>query len=126
MTTNLTDSKLLYPELSYVIVGLCFEAHNELGRFAREYQYANSLEQKLQANEIEYVREFTIGNTGNRVDFFVERKIILELKATQNMNRSDYFQLRRYLDITHLQLGMLINFRRRFLSPQRIVRFPHP
>jgi hypothetical protein len=48
------------------------------------------------------------------------------LKATQNMNRSDYFQLRRYLDITHLQLGMLINFRRRFLSPQRIVRFPHP
>jgi len=41
MNTNDTNikGKLIYPDLSYKIVGILFQVHNELGRFAREKQY---------------------------------------------------------------------------------------
>jgi hypothetical protein len=44
---------LLYPELSYDVVGLCYEAHNEIGIFAKEKQYGNLFEQKLMENHIQ-------------------------------------------------------------------------
>lgn len=50
MHTNDTNEKLIYPELSYLITGICFEAHNEKGRFARERQYADLLEEASKTN----------------------------------------------------------------------------
>jgi len=38
---------LLYPKLSYLVVGFCFDAHNKLGRFAREKQYGDYIEGRL-------------------------------------------------------------------------------
>ena len=37
-------SNLIYPELSYKIVGILFIVHNELGRFCNERQYADAIE----------------------------------------------------------------------------------
>ena len=45
-------TKVLYPEFSYKIVGICFGVHNELGRFQREKQYSNLIETKLKENGI--------------------------------------------------------------------------
>ena len=36
--------KVLYPELSYLIYGLCYKIHNELGRYRNEKQYADDFE----------------------------------------------------------------------------------
>ena len=49
MNSNSTNStnKLLYPELSYKIVGLLFNVHNNLGRFRNEKQYSDAIEQEL-------------------------------------------------------------------------------
>lgn len=43
MITNKTlmDEKVLYPELSYILTGILFAAHNELGQYAREKQYGS-------------------------------------------------------------------------------------
>jgi hypothetical protein len=41
------ESKIIYPKLSYLTVGICFDAHNELGRFSREKQYGNYIEKRL-------------------------------------------------------------------------------
>jgi GxxExxY protein len=120
MTTN--RNELLYPELSYRIVGLCFEAHNEIGRFAREKQYADFLENKLKDGGIEYKREFTIRDSGNIVDFLIEDKIILELKTTRALERLHFRQIQNYLQQSKVKLGLLINFSDKHLSPKRIIR----
>ena len=39
--------KVIYPELSYVINGILFSTHNELGCFAREKQYGDVIERKF-------------------------------------------------------------------------------
>ena len=85
MGTNDTNKnqKLIYPELSYTLTGLCFEAHNTLGRYAREIQYGNCIEEKLKTANIPHKREFRVGDTGNVLDFLIDDKIVLEIKAKQ-------------------------------------------
>jgi len=118
---NLND-KLIYPDLSYDITGICFKVHNELGRFAREKQYCDAIERYLQASNIVYQREYIFETTGNRLDFIVEDKIILEIKAKRMLLRDDYYQLQRYLQSLDKKLGLLLNFRSRFLKPARVIR----
>ena len=116
------NEKLIYPEQSYLITGICFDIHNQLGRFAREKQYADAFERRLLELKIPYKRELTIGKTGNRVDFLIDEKIILEFKTKPLILREDYYQTQRYLQTLNVRLGLLINFRNRYLKPQRVVR----
>ncbi len=114
--------KLIYPELSYLITGALFKVHNEIGRYGREKQYGNALADQFLRDGIRFIREHAIIGTGNIVDFLVEEKIILELKAKEVITRDDYNQIQRYLQATGIDLGLLINFNNRYLKPARIVR----
>ena len=116
------NSKLIYPELSYVITGICFDAHNRLGRFSREKQYCDEIESKLKELKIPYKREYQIVKSGNQLDFLVENKIILEIKAKRIILKEDFYQLQRYLQASGMKLGLMVNFRNRYLKPIRIVR----
>jgi len=115
-------NKIVYPELSYTITGVCFKVHNTLGRFSREKQYGDALEELLKDEKIQYQRECVVGNTGNRVDFVVEDKIVLELKAKDTITREDYYQIQRYLQAMEMKLGLLINFRSKYLKPTRVIK----
>jgi GxxExxY protein len=48
--------------------------------------------------------------TGLRIDIWVERKVILELKAVEKMNPLYQAQLITYLRVTNCRLGYLMNF----------------
>lgn len=112
----------LYPELSYAIVGACFDVHNELGRFAREKQYADLLEERFKTARVTYVREFPLGNSGNIIDFLVDEKIILELKMVRHLTREYYRQIQNYLQQARIELGLLVNFSDVALRPRRVLR----
>lgn len=116
------QTKLIYPELSYKITGLLFEIHNEIGRYGREVQYCNLLADKFDREKIIYKREFVVGDTGNRIDFFIADCIVLEAKAKDILTRDDYYQLQRYLQILNVRLGLLVNFRQLYLRPKRIIQ----
>lgn len=121
-TDNKTSAKVLYPGLSYKIVGILFNVHKELGQFAREKQYGDLLEKKLSEFGIAYKRELAISKTGNIIDFLIDNKIILELKSVRSLNKEYFRQVQNYLQQSKLQLGMLVNFRDSHLKPLRIVR----
>ena len=121
--------RLVERKLSYIITGLCFQVHNQLGRFCREKQYGDKLEELLLHNEISHRREFEIAKlitetpSGNRVDFLVEDKVVLELKAKRFITKQDYFQMQRYLQAADLELGMVVNFHHSFLKPKRVLNY---
>lgn len=122
MSANNSKAKLLYPELSYSIVGACFAVHNELGRFAREKQYADLLERKLHDYNLINVREYQIGDKGNIVDFLVDDKIIIELKSVPFLTKEHFRQIQNYLQQSRLDLGLLVNFSEKYIRPRRILR----
>jgi len=122
MHTNNTNKKIIYSELSFKINGACFKVHNQLGRYSREKQYCDLLEEEFKKLHIFYIREFKIKKTSNITDFLIDNKIILEAKAKKAILREDYYQIQRYLQASHCKLGLLVNFRNRYLKPVRIIR----
>ena len=122
MILNNTNNKIIYPKLSYSVIGVCFSVHNELGRFSREKQYCDLIEKKLDEVKVTYKRELRVGDSGNIVDFLLADKIILEVKAKRILTKEDYYQLQRYLQALRIRLGIIVNFREKYLSPKRVVR----
>ena len=117
--------KLIYPELSYRINGILFEVHNELGRYCKEKQYRDCLEQKLKNNGLRFEREKKLPINkevgGNQVDFCVENKILLDCKAKNFLTKEDFYQMLRYLKAAKMKLGFIVNFRNKYLKPKRIL-----
>lgn len=122
------NEKIVYPELSYKIVGLMFDVHNKLGRFCRERQYGDVFESLLVDNKIIYEREKSLSvdmiknKFTNRVDFSIDSKILIDLKAKSVVTKEDYYQMNRYLDASGYKLGMVVNFRNKYLKPIRVIR----
>lgn len=130
MDTNNTNNKksnIIYADLCYKLYGIFFKIHNKLGRFCREKDYANALEYELSCNSISFKKESIVEiaydgkpiNVG-RYDFLVEDKIIIELKAKPFLLKTDYYQLLRYMKAKKIRLGLLVNFRNKYLKPKRI------
>ena len=121
-TNEPIDGKVIYPDLSYTINGTLFAVHNRLGRFEKEKRYADAFEEELQSRKVAYRREVLLGASGNRVDFLVEEKIVIEFKAKRGFTQEDFRQIQNYLQESGIKLGLLVNFRDSFLKPKRIVR----
>ena len=117
-----SSEKIIYKELSYRINGIIFTVRKELGRYKNEKQYADAIEKELQKREVSYVREKVIDDAGrSKVDFLIEEKVILEVKAKSFITKRDYFQVQRYLSDTGLQLGIIANMRQYNVLPKRVV-----
>ena len=121
-------SNLVYPQESYKITGVFYASHNELGRSCNEKQYCDKIEDHFKALGIKFEREKILPPSfesevpgRNRVDFVVEGKIAIEIKSKRVLTREDYYQLKRYLQASGLKLGLLVNFRDRYIRPKRVL-----
>jgi GxxExxY protein len=120
--TDYTDDadrkKLIYPELSYGVVGILYRVHNELGGAHQEKHYQRAVEEGLKKGDLRYEREipadleFEGAKIGKHIfDFLIEGKILLELKAIPRLGPGDFRQVLSYLRTSGLKLGILANFR---------------
>src|SRR3989344_4358444 len=119
---------ILHKELSYIVNGILFEVHNEVGRFASEKQICDLIEAKLLERTVPYLREYILPvvHEGekpgrHRIDFVIDNKIVLEIKFRNYLTKDDYDQVRRYLKTLNMALGILVNFRDERLHPKRIL-----
>jgi len=119
--------KLVHEDLTYKINGVCFRVHRKLGRFCRERQYCDELDKLFREEGFVFEREYFLSKLnelspkGNKVDFLIESRVILETKAKKFITKEDYFQILRYLEAANLQLGLIVNFRSTYLKPKRII-----
>jgi len=123
--TDNTDFKLhdlIYEDLTFVIRGVLYSTHNELGPYAREKQYGDVAERIFKEKGMKCLREVKIGDSGNTMDLVVEDKVALEFKAKRILTKEDYYQTQRYLQESGLKLALLVNFRDKYIKPKRIVR----
>lgn len=120
---------LLYKELTYELIGVLFDVHNELGGGFLEVVYSDAVEYELKARGIPYEREKkyqvnykdTILHHHFYADFVVFGKIILELKSATHLNDVHMAQCLNYLKISKLKLAILANFEGDKLIHHRII-----
>jgi len=60
------------------------------------------------------------------VDFFVENKIMVELKALARLDEVNLSQAMNYCEAYELPIGLLINFGARSLEFKRVYNLKHP
>lgn len=119
---------LVHPELSFKVMGMLFKIHNKLGSSRTEKIYQRALEHELKGEKVPYKKEklVKLKYEGNIIgdyflDFVIDDKIVLELKAKDYYNSKDVNQLIAYLKTLGLPLGILVNFRSDRLKYKRIV-----
>ena len=106
-----------YGEVTEKIIGLALKIHNTLGCGFLEVIYQRALELECKLNSMNYAREFELPVFYNdyligkrRVDFLIEGKISVELKAVPKIEPIHIAQIMNYLRIHNLEVGLLINF----------------
>ncbi len=121
------ENKIIYQELSYRIMGAVFEVHNTLGPGFLEslYEEALAYEFELRGIAFEKQKEIAVRYKGrevgkHRLDFVIDGKIILELKAVSELTDVFRKQTTSYLKATGLKLGILINFSTPSVDYERI------
>jgi len=125
---DLKEKKLLYPELSYRVVGILFDVYNELGYGYQEKYYERAIETELKSKGINYKKqlyvplEFKNQKIGNYfLDFLIEDKIVLELKKGDRFSKKNIDQVYGYLKVKNLKLGIIAQFSSTDLKFKRIV-----
>jgi len=120
--------KLIYPELSYILMGVLFEVHNKLGTKYQEKHYQRAIEIKLKELKIPYQKELSIDIDFENekigklfIDFLIENKIVLEIKKTLVITKDHIKQVLRYLNALNLKLGIIANFQHKKLEYVRVL-----
>ena len=113
----MVNDKYKYSELTGRIIGCAMEVHNALGNGFQEVIYQRALEYEMKLQNLMFAREFEMDifykdqHIGaRRVDFLVENKISVEIKALIKLEPVHLAQAINYLEAYNLEIGMLINF----------------
>ena len=130
MTKTVYKKDLLFPELSYKIVGCAYEVFNEIGGGHKEKAYQNAMrmaltEKALNFTEQHYYPVLFRNSVVERgfFDFFIEEKILVELKSLGRFTKGDFDQVNNYLTNSGIKLALLITFGQDEVRIKRMVNF---
>jgi GxxExxY protein len=116
-----------HEELTGKIIGCAMAVHSALGNGFQEVIYQRAMVIEMTDLGLRFSREHEmdifykgqkIGNC--RVDFFVEKKIMVEIKAQISLEDVHLAQAMNYLEAYNLEIGLLINFGAKRLEFKRV------
>lgn len=124
-------SPLKHGEITEKILCAAYEVHSFLGNGFQEVIYQRALAHEMGCLGLTFARELEqpifyknvdqpIGT--RRVDFLVEEKVIVELKAVCEIQPVHWAQVLNYLKAYRLEVALLLNFGTPSLTFKRLVR----
>ena len=116
-------------EITQAIIGAAIAVHTDLGPGFLETIYEQALAVGFALRGIAFIRQKTIPlfyrdhQIGeHRLDFLVEDKIIVELKAVETLGNVHFATVRSYLKAAGLSDGLILNFSAAPLTVKRVQR----
>jgi GxxExxY protein len=111
-------AEIVFKEESYRIMGACFEVYKEKGCGFLEAVYQECLEIEFEMQGVLFVpqAQLALNSKGRPLkqwyvpDFICYGKIIVEIKAIQQLGNEHRSQVHNYLKATGHKLGLLVNF----------------
>jgi GxxExxY protein len=105
-------------EISERIIGAAIEVHKYYGPGLVEQIYEEALCHEFNLRDLRFERQKQVPifykgvklGIPLRLDLVVEEKVIVDLKAKEEVNTFDRAKLLSYLRLSNLQLGLIINF----------------
>jgi GxxExxY protein len=127
--STIINEKYPESELTGKVIGCCMEVHRFLGNGFQEVIYQRALAIEFRRQNISFSREHEMDiyykgeNIGTRrVDFFVEGKLMVELKAIIHLEDVHLAQAINYLEAYGLETGLLVNFGAKSLEFKRVMK----
>ena len=127
----MNENELKYSEITGKIIGAAMKVHTTLGRGFQEviYQRAMEIEMAKQGLKFQREMEMEVFYDGQKVgtrraDFFVEDKVMVELKAVSLLEEVHLAQAINYLEASNMEVGLLINFGTKSLEFRRLIHTP--
>lgn len=122
-------AKLFLEDQTYKILGACIEVHKQLGNGFSEEVYHEALIEELTKLKIpfEHQKKLEVFYKGSKLDnFFIADfvcfdKIILEIKCLGDINETIKQQVLKFLKLTNLEVGYLVNFGEKTLTWKRYI-----
>ena len=122
------DKTYKFSGLTDKVINLAIKIHKTLGPGFIEKIYEKALAHEFIKHKIKHKRQKKISVKydcvllgDQRVDFIVEDKIILELKAVSEINNIHKAQIISYLKAAELEVGLILNFAKDKLEIKRII-----
>ncbi len=124
----MTQQEYKYSDITGKVIGAAMQVHKVLGNGFQEVIYQRALAIELKKNGLSFQRELEmpifydgldIGT--RRVDFLVEDKVMVELKAIIRLEDVHLAQGINYLEAYKLEIGLLINFGAKSLEFKRLI-----
>jgi GxxExxY protein len=122
-------TNIIHEELSGVIIGVAMEVLNELkpGLDEKLYERAISIELKRRGHSVSVQTSFPVYYRGELIgnlvpDLIVDNAVIVDPKVASCFTEAHVAQMIGYLNITRLDLALLLNFKNSRLEWKRVLR----
>jgi GxxExxY protein len=119
--------RMLYEDITGRIIAAAMKVHSTLGNGFQEVIYQRAMEIEMPYHHLTFEREkempiyYRNQEIGTRrVDFFVEGRIMVELKAVIRLEDVHLAQAMNYLEAYKMEIGLLINFGGVSLEQKRV------
>lgn len=124
----MVNEEYKYSDTSEKIIGCALKVHQRMRSGYPELIYHKFLIIEFKKNTLPFLSEIELPifydeiEVGKRrIDFLIENKVIIEIKAVSELTDAHLAQALNYLEVLNLEIGLLINFGSKSLEVKRLI-----